>query len=112
MLEKIKKFVKSITPTTWMLVAVGAAAGIVLGLSVASGKPHKKHVEQKTHIEVPAGVKAEPLLVEQLLRDHHGQLDAGPQIGILLWVVLLLCLPQRRHQRQSQNTVPPEWCRA
>jgi hypothetical protein len=54
MLEKIKKFVKSITPTTWILIGIGVVAGLVLGMSVASGKGHKKHAEQKAHVEAPA----------------------------------------------------------
>jgi tRNA isopentenyl-2-thiomethyl-A-37 hydroxylase MiaE len=38
MLEKIKKFVKSISSTTWMIIAVGVAAFVVLSLSNCHGK--------------------------------------------------------------------------
>jgi hypothetical protein len=38
MLEKIKKFVKSISHTTWMLVGVGVAAFVILSLSNCHGK--------------------------------------------------------------------------
>jgi hypothetical protein len=38
MLGKIKKFVKSITPTTWMIVGVGVVAFVVLSLSNCQGK--------------------------------------------------------------------------
>ena len=54
MIEKIKNFVKAITPTTWILIGVGVVAGLILGLSVASGKGHKKHEEQKVHVVAPA----------------------------------------------------------
>lgn len=54
MLDKIKKFVKSISSTTWMIIGVGVAAFIVLSLSNCHGKPHKKHGEAKAHVEAPA----------------------------------------------------------
>lgn len=51
MLDKIKKFVKSITPTTWMIIGVGVAAFVVLSLSNCHGKA----VETKpAAVEAPA----------------------------------------------------------
>jgi hypothetical protein len=54
MLGKIKKFVKSVSSTTWMIIAVGVVAFVILSLSNCHGKPHKKHGEAKAHVEAPA----------------------------------------------------------
>jgi hypothetical protein len=38
MLDKIKKFVKSISHTTWMIIGVGVVAFVVLSLANCHGK--------------------------------------------------------------------------
>jgi len=51
MLGKIKKFVKSISPTTWMIIGVGVGAFVVLSLANCHGKA----VEVKpAAVEAPA----------------------------------------------------------
>jgi hypothetical protein len=51
MLEKIKKFVKSVPTTTWMIVGVGLLVFVVLSLSTCHAKPA---VAQPVVVEAPA----------------------------------------------------------
>ena len=51
MLGKIKKFVKSIPTTTWMIVGVGLLVFVVLSLSTCRGTPV---VAQPVIVEAPA----------------------------------------------------------
>ena len=53
MLDKIKKFVKSVSTTTWILVGIGVLAAVVLWAASGHGKKHHKHEDHK-----PAAVDA------------------------------------------------------
>jgi hypothetical protein len=55
MLDKIKKFVKSVSPLTWILLAIGAFTLTVIWASSNQPKKHHKHEEQKAAaVEAPS----------------------------------------------------------
>ena len=55
MLEKVKKFVKSVSTTTWILVGIGVITAVVLWAASNHSKKHHKHEDHKpAAVEAPA----------------------------------------------------------
>ena len=55
MLDKIKKFVKSVSTTTWILVGIGVLAMVVLWAANNQPKKHHKHGDHEpAAVEAPA----------------------------------------------------------
>jgi hypothetical protein len=54
MLEKIKKFVKSVPSTTWMIVGVGVFAFTILSLTTCHGKAVEVKPAAPAVVEAPA----------------------------------------------------------
>ena len=55
MFQKVKKFVKSVSTTTWILVGIGVLTAVVLWAANNQSKKHHKHEDHKpTAVEAPA----------------------------------------------------------